>query len=414
MAPADRPGRRSGLPGSISVTRPASPLSGVRVLDLTRVMMGPLATHILADLGADVIKIEDAAGDSTRHYRPLRHPGMAGSFLNLNRNKRSVQLDLKQDAGREALRRLIPSADVFVHSMRPNAIKRLGFDYPAVKSLSPEIVYCAGQGYGSGGRYRDKAAYDDVIQAGSGIAALFGMMGGEPAYMPTVICDKLCGHTMAWSILAALLHRERGGGGQAIEVPMLETSIEFLMMDHMVGSAFEPPLAPTGYARLLTRHRRPFATRDGYMCILPYSDANWRDMFDFIGRPDLRDDERFHHISGRTDHIDMLYGVIADAAPNFDNAEWQTFCDKASIACTAVKGLDEVREDPHVRDVKLFSVEQHPSEGAYQAIRSPVSFSEAPFAIRHHAPRLGEHTVEVLAEIGMSAAENGGSVANDR
>lgn len=162
---------------------------------------------------------------------------------------------------------------------------------------------------------------------------------------------------------------------------MLETSIEFLMMDHMVGSAFEPPLAPTGYAGLLTRHRRPFATRDGYMCILPYSDANWRDLFDFIGRSDLRDDERFHHIIGRTDHIDMFYGVIADAAPNFGNAEWQAFCDEASIACTAVKGLDEVREDPHVRDVKLFSVEQHPSEGAYHAIRSPVSFSEAPSAI---------------------------------
>ena len=385
----------------------------MRVLDLTRVMMGPLATHILADLGADVIKIEDAAGDSTRHYRPLRHPGMAGSFLNLNRNKRSVLLDLKREAGREALRRLVPSADVFVHSMRPNAIKRLGFDYPAVRAIKPEIVYCAGQGYGSGGRYRDKAAYDDVIQAGSGIAALFGMVGGEPAYMPTVICDKLCGHTMAWSIVAALLHRERGGGGQAIEVPMLETSIEFVMMDHMVGSAFAPPLAPTGYARLLTRQRRPFATRDGYMCILPYSDANWRDLFEFLGRTDLRDDTRLHHIGGRTDHIDMLYGVIADAAPHFSNGEWQAFCDAASIACTPVQGLDEVQQDPHVKDVKLFSVEQHPSEGAYNAIRSPVSFSEAPFTIRHHAPRLGEHTAEVLAEIGLSAGDLAGSAAND-
>ena len=386
----------------------------MRVLDLTRVMMGPLATHILADLGADVIKIEDAAGDSTRHYRPLRHPGMAGSFLNLNRNKRSVVLDLKREAGREALRRLVPSADVFVHSMRPNAIKRLGFEYSAVRVIKPEIIYCAGQGYGSGGRYRDKAAYDDVIQAGSGIAALLGMVGDQPAYMPTVICDKLCGHTMAWSIVAALLHRERGGGGQAIEVPMLETSIEFVMMDHMVGSAFVPPLAPTGYARLLTRQRRPFATRDGYLCILPYSDANWRDLFEFIGRTDLRDDTRFHHISGRTDHIDMLYGVIADAAAQRSSGEWQAFCDEASIACMPVQGLDEVQQDPHVKDVGLFSVQQHPSEGAYNAIRSPVSFSEAPFAIRHHAPRLGEHTAEVLAEIGMSEGDVGRGAANDR
>lgn len=387
------------------MTRPAGPLSGIRVVDLTRVMMGPLATHILADLGADVIKVEDAAGDSTRHYRPLRHPGMGGSFLNLNRNKRSIVLDLKREAGREALRRLIPGADAFVHSMRPNAITRLGFDYPSVRAIRPDIVYCAGQGYGSGGRYRDKAAYDDVIQAGSGIAALFGMISGQPAYVPTVICDKLCGHTMAWSILAALLHRERGGGGQAIEVPMLETSIDFVMMDHMVGSAFAPPLAPTGYARLLTRHRRPFATRDGYMCILPYSDANWRDMFGFLGRADLREDVRFHHISGRTEHIDTLYGAIADAAPRHSSAEWQEFCDERSIACMPVQGLDEVQQDPHVQDVKLFSVEQHPSEGPYNAIRSPVTFSEAPFEIRHHAPRLGEHTAEVLAELGMDGAD---------
>ncbi len=390
------------------MTRPASPLSGLRVLDLTRVMMGPLATHILADLGADVVKVEDAAGDSTRHYRPLRNPGMAGSFLNLNRNKRSIVLDLKREAGREALRRLVPSADVFVHSMRPNAIKRLGFDYPAVRAIKPEIIYCAGQGYGSGGRYRDKAAYDDVIQAGSGIAALFGMVTGQPAYVPTVICDKLCGHAMAWSIVAALLHRERGGGGQAIEVPMLETSIDFVMMDHMVGSAFAPPLAPTGYARLLTRQRRPFATRDGYMCILPYTDANWLDLFEFLGRADLRDDVRFHDIGGRVDHIDMLYGVIAEAAPAHTNAEWQDFCDDVSIACMPVQGLDAVQQDPHVQDVKLFSVEQHPSEGAYNAIRSPITFSEAPFTIRRHAPRLGEHTEEVLAEIGMGTADLAG------
>jgi len=380
-------------------------MTGMRVLDLSRVMMGPFATHILADLGADVLKIEDQVGDSTRHYRPLRNPGMAGSFLNLHRNKRSVVLDLKREAGRAALRRLLPGADVFVHTMRPAAIERLGFGYDAVRAINPAIIYCAGQGFGSGGRYRDKAAYDDVIQAGSGIAALFGLVNGEPGYAPTVICDKLCGQTMAWSILAALLHRERGGGGQAIEVPMLETSIEFTMMDHMVGSTFEPPLAPTGYARLLTRHRRPYATKDGYLCILPYSGENWHDLFEFIGRPDLRDDERFHDIGGRVDHADFLYGTIASVAPGYTSAEWLSFCDRVSIACLPVRGLDEVRDDPHVRDVGLFKVEQHPSEGAYQALRSPVIFSNAPFTIRRHAPRLGEHTTDVLAETGLSANE---------
>lgn len=244
-----------------------------------------------------------------------------------------------------------------------------------------------------------------MIQAGSGIAALFGLVNGEPGYAPTVICDKLCGQAMAWSILTALLHRERGGGGQAIEVPMLETSIEFTMMDHMVGSTFEPPLAPTGYARLLTRHRRPFATKDGYLCVLPYSDRNWRDLFEFLGRPDLRDDKRFHGVGGRVDHADFLYGTIAAAAPGHTSAEWAGFCDRVSIACMPVCGLDDVRDDPHVRDVGLFNIEQHPSEGAYQAVRSPVWFSGAPFAIRRHAPRLGEHTADVLAKAGLSGEE---------
>ena len=381
------------------------PLTGMRILDLTGVIMGPFATHILADLGADVIKVESPAGDSTRNYKPLRHAGMSGISLNLHRNKRGLLLDLKQPRGREALNRLIVGADAFVHNMRPKAAERLGFDYEAVRAIKPDIVYCGAYGFGAAGPYGDKAAYDDLIQAGSGIAALNGQVHGEPAYVPTVLCDKLAGQAIAWSILAALLQCSRGGGGQSIEVPMLETSIEFNLIEHMSGGAFEPPLGKIGFARLLSRRRKPYRTKDGYAGILPYSDRNWRDFFDFTGHPELKADPRFTALGSRVEHIEFLYGLIESEAPKRTTAEWRAFCDSKSIPCMPVLNLNELSEDPHVKAVGLFGTAEHPSEGRYRTVRSPVNFSGAPFQIRHHAPRLGEHSVEVLAEAGYTAAE---------
>jgi crotonobetainyl-CoA:carnitine CoA-transferase CaiB-like acyl-CoA transferase len=381
------------------------PLTGMRILDLTGVIMGPFATHILADLGADVIKVESPEGDSTRNYKPLRHEGMAGSFLNLHRNKRGLLLDLKHPLGREALNRLIAGADAFVHNMRPKAASRLGFDYDAVRAIKPDIVYCGAYGFGAAGPYGDKAAYDDLIQAGSGIAGLFEQVHGEPAYVPTVICDKLAGQAIAWAILAALLQRARGGGGQSIEVPMLETSIEFTLVEHLGAAAFEPPLGKMGFPRLLSRRRKPYRTNDGYACILPYSDANWRDFFDFVGRPEFKSDPRFARLASRVAHIEILYGLIEEEAPKRSNAQWVTFCDAKSIPCMPVRHLDDLADDPHVKAVGLFGSAEHPSEGSYRSVRSPVNFSGAPFQIRHHAPRLGEHSAEVLQEAGFSAAE---------
>ena len=261
----------------MSTTFADGPLTGIRILDLTSVIMGPFATHILADLGADVIKIESPEGDSVRHYQPARHPGMSGVFLNLHRNKRSVVLDLKQDAARAALNRLIETADVFVHNLRPKTIERLGYGYDAVRAIKPDIVYCGAYGFSAKGPYGDKAAYDDLIQAGSGVAALIGEVHGEPAYVPTVICDKLAGQAIAYAVLAALFQRSRGGGGQAIEVPMLETTVEFNLVEHMSGFGFEPPRSRPGFPRLMDRSRKPYRTQDGYACILPYSDRNWLD-----------------------------------------------------------------------------------------------------------------------------------------
>jgi crotonobetainyl-CoA:carnitine CoA-transferase CaiB-like acyl-CoA transferase len=382
----------------------SGPLTGVRVIDLTGVIMGPFATHILADMGADVIKIESREGDSLRGYQPSRSPGMSGVFLHLNRNKRSVVLDLKSDAGRAALDALIATADVFLHALRPGAIRRLGYDAGRVRSLKPDIIYCGAYGFSADGPYAEKAAYDDIIQAGSGLAALAGQVGdgAEPAFTPTVVCDKLSGQAIAYAILAALFARERGAGGQDIEVPMFETSIEFMLLEHLGGFAFEPPLAQPGFRRVLSRFRKPVRTADGHCCILPYSDTNWRRFFAMVGCPEMANDPRFMPLATRVQHIDLLYALVEREAPSRSNAEWVALCDEASIPCMPVLSMAEIPDDPHVQAVGLFATAEHPTEGAYKMVRSPIGFSATPFEVKRHAPRLGEHTEEVLREIGLT------------
>jgi crotonobetainyl-CoA:carnitine CoA-transferase CaiB-like acyl-CoA transferase len=381
------------------------PLDRVRVLDLTSVIMGPLATHIFADLGADVIKVESPEGDLLRRYLPLRNPGMSGCFLHLHRNKRSICLDLKTGEGREALDFLVKSADIFVHTMRPDTVERLGYSYERVRSLRPDIIYCGAFGFGSAGPYKDKAAYDDLIQAASGLSALCAEVQGEPAYLPAAICDKLAGQAIAYSVLAALFDRERNGGGQSIEVPMFETSAEFNLVEHFGGFAFEPPLSRPGFWRLLNKQRKPFRTKDGFTCILPYSDKNWEDFYEFTGRHEFREDVRFRSLADRTLLIDLLYSMIAEEAPKKTTAEWVAFCDRVSIPCMPVLALDDLPDDPHVKAVGLFSTGQHPTEGRYRVVRRPVTFSEAPFTLTRHAPTLGQHTAEILAEAGLSEAQ---------
>ena len=380
------------------------PLQGVRIIDATTVVLGPYATRILADMGADVIKIETFTGDQTRHYKPLHHDGMAGYFLNLNRNKRSVSLDLKTPGGMRVLKRLLGGANAFIHNMRQQAADRLGLGYDAVRAVSPDIVYCAAVGFGSAGPYSGRAAYDDVIQAGSGIAGLFAKVHGEPMFAPTVLCDKITGQTVAYAVVAALLQQAKGGGGQAVEVPMLETSAEFALVEHLHGATFEPPLCEIGFKRVLSRFRKPYRTQDGYMCILPYSDSNWADFFQFTGRTELLGDERFRKLADRVQHIDVLYAVVEEEAPRFANAAWEAFCNRVSIPCMPVRDLEEVLEDEHLRAVGMFQSASHPTEGDYRVVRSPVQFAE-PFQLRHHAPRLGQDTMAVLQEAGYSDGE---------
>ena len=378
------------------------PLDGVRIIDLTSVIMGPFATHILADMGADVIKVESPEGDSLRNYQPLRHEGMAGNFLHLNRNKRSVLLDLKQAPDRDVLDRLIGTADVFVHSLRPKAIQKLGYDYSRVASVRENIIYCGAYGFGEGGPYANKAAYDDIIQAGSGLAALAAQIDGVPAYLPTVLCDKLAGQVIAYAVLGALFQRSRDGRGVRIEVPMFESAVEFAAIEHMGGYTFEPPLGPPGFKRVLSRYRKPYRTQDGFACILPYSNRNWQDFYEFTGRTEFGSDPRFRSLAQRVMNIEVLYALIEQEAVQHTTAEWIQFCDRVSIPCMPVLSLQDLPHDEHLRAVGLFEIQTHPTEGRYRAIKTPISFNGCRPGIRRHAPRLGEHTAEILRELGLA------------
>jgi crotonobetainyl-CoA:carnitine CoA-transferase CaiB-like acyl-CoA transferase len=381
-------------------------LAGVRVLDLTTVVMGPYATQILGDMGADVIKVEPPAGDVLRHVAAARHRGMGANFLNYNRNKRSLVLDLKQEAARTALKRLVAKADVLVHTMRPAAMARLGLGPAELVALNPRLVYAAAFGFGEGGRYAGRPAYDDLMQGASGLAALMAQAGdGTPRYVPSTLGDRTVGLHLANAILAALYARERTGQGQAIEVPMFETFAEFVLADHLGGLTFDPPVGGSGYGRLLSPDRRPYATKDGYVCALVYNDKQWRSFFGAIGRPELIDDPRFADQTRRDAHIDEVYAFLAETLRTRGTAEWLALLDKADIPAVPLHTIETLLADPHLADVGVLGWAEHPSEGRVRVMQPPGSWSRTPPEIRRLAPRLGEHSEEILREAGLSPDE---------
>jgi crotonobetainyl-CoA:carnitine CoA-transferase CaiB-like acyl-CoA transferase len=386
--------------------RPVGPLDGVRVVDLTSVVMGPLATRMLGDLGADVIRVESPDGDILRNYEPARNAGMSALAISMNRNKRSVVLNLKTDAGMRALHDLIATADVFVTTMRRSALARLGLDDDGVRSIRQDVVYCVANGYGSNGPSADKAAYDDVIQAASGLSDLFTFSGGEPQLMPSIIADKVCGLHIVPAITAALYRRAMTGEGDSIEIPMAEVMASFNLVEHLGGLTFEPPIGPFSYARVTTPNRRPRRTRDGWVVILPYSTQNWRDFFDFVGRPEMIDDGRFADQRSRVANSDTLYGMLDELVAEFATSELLDLCDTYSIPAAAVMSLEHIADDPHFAAVDLLHEDVHPTEGPYRVTRDPIRFAsrgnDQGLPVRH-APRLGEHTAEVLGEVGWSA-----------
>lgn len=378
------------------------PLSGIRVLDLTAVVLGPFATQTLGDWGAEVIKVEPPAGDLVRASGVRKHRGMASVFLGVNRNKRSLCLDLKTPEGAEVLRRLVPRVDALVTNVRPAGMARLGFGWEACAALNPRLVYAVATGFGQDGPHRARPAFDEVIQAASGLAAVVGGEDGPPAFVPSLVADKITGMALLSAVLAALLHRERTGEGQLVEVPMLETLAAFVAVEHLGGATFEPPAGPPGYERL--RHRKPVATSDGWITLLPYTAANWRAFFTAAGRPELVETLGTDDATMRNANIGAVYAAVADLARSRPTAEWLALCERLDIPVTAFSTLEDLPAHPHLEAVGMFPVSEHPTEGRLRQARPPARFAATPAAVRRHAPRLGEHTAEVLSELGYGEA----------
>ncbi|MBI1396737.1 MAG: CoA transferase [Betaproteobacteria bacterium] len=383
------------------------PLAGVRVLDLTTVLMGPYATQVLGDMGADVIKIESRAGDTVRGIGPMRHAGMGHIFLHVNRNKRSVVLDLKHPDGLGVLLDLVKTADVLVYNLRPRAMHRLGLTWERLSAINARLVFAGLYGYSERGPYAGRPAYDDLIQGATGIPSLMARAsGGEPRYVPLPMADRTVGLMGANAILGAIVARARTGRGQCLEVPMFETLAQITLSDHLAGETFVPPLGPTGYPRLLVRERRPFRTLDGHLCVMPYSDAHWRRFLDLVGRPDLfEDDPRLATIDARTRHIGELYALVGEALATRTTQEWMTALDAADIPAMPMHDIDALARDEHLLATGFVREVEHPTEGRLLETGAPAQFSDTPAAPgRRPAPRLGEHSAEVLRELGYDDA----------
>ena len=380
------------------------PLSGVKVIDLTTVVMGPFATQILAELGADVIKIEPHEGDNMRHAGPMRSPGMGYLYLNLNRGKRSIVLDLKRPEGREAVRRLLPGTDVLIYNVRPQAMARLGLAYEDVRAVNPRILYVGTYGYSQRGPYAAKAAYDDLIQGGCGVPWLTSRGGTEaPRYAPVNLADRLTGLHAVYAVTAALFQRERTGQGQAVEVPMFESVAHFVLGDHSAGLTYDPPIADSGYARLLAR--RPYATRDGFICVLVYNDKQWKSFCEAIGRPELMADHRYASQAARAKYIPEIYDELAELMKTRTTAEWTALLERADIPVAHMNSIEDVVHDPHLAASGFLATENHPTEGKLLALRTPTDWSASPPGVPGPAPRLGQHSAEVLREAGYSNDE---------
>ena len=387
----------------------SGPLAGVRIIDLTTIVLGPVATQLLGDWGAEVIKVEPPEGEAMRGLGPARHKGMAAYFLNVNRNKKSLALDLKRPEAKEALLRLAKTADVFVHNMRPSAVERLGLDYPAVRAANPRIVYAWASGYRADGPRRDRGAFDDIIQGESGMAAINAPQQGSdlgvPRYLPMAVSDKICGHSLASAVGMALFHRERTGEGQEVHVPMMETMAAFNLVDHLWHGVLGEPEKGLGYPRMFTPYRRPYATGDGYICILATTDRQWRNLFLALDRHDLADDPKYATIAGRTDHIDALYKMLADSMRERGTAEWRERLDAFDVPNGAVNDLQSLVADPYLHETGFFQRMEHPTEGPVVMMAIPTEFSGSPGDIRSLAPRLGQHNQEILGDLGYSETE---------
>ena len=376
------------------------PLDGIRVIDLTTVVAGPYATQLLADLGADVIKVESPGGDVARDLGPRVHDGMAAVFLNCNRGKRSVVLDLAAESDRQLLKRLTDRADVFVNNLRPDSAVRCGADADTLRAGNPRLVHCSIRGFGSGGRYRDLPAYDDIIQAASGLAGQQEWMAGEPSYVVSAVGDKVSGMMAALAITAALHGRAADGGGTTIEVPMAESVASFGMIEHLWGRTFVPARGEARYPRMSTVLRRPFRTADGFISVVVYTNQNWDRFFEMIGEPELGTDPRFATLAGRTEHLDELYTLVGDHLATATTTEWFDRLSAAGIPAVPYNRVDDLFDDPHLADVGFWEEVEHPTEGTLLQFATPITFDGERPGLGAPPPNLGADTAAVLRRAG--------------
>ncbi|MEV0610323.1 CoA transferase [Polymorphospora rubra] len=376
-----------------------APLSGIRVLDLTSTFSGPYCTLVLADLGAEVVKVEPPGGDIARQLGAARTPGLAAVFLNMNRGKKSVVLDLKSAEGRATVGRLVGTADVVVHNMRPRAAQRLGLSYEDCERIRPDVVYCAIPGFGGTGPHADRPAYDDVIQGAAGIAALQSVNQDRPGYVTTPLADKIAGLTAAVAVLAALRHRDATGAGQRVEVPMFETMVAFGLLEQLDGWTFDPPTGPPLYPRTAAANRRPYPTADGHLCVLIYTAEQWRRFLSRAGRADVLTRPEFDTVGKRIANADALYAIVAEILRERPTAEWLAVLDEIDVPCAPLAGYEEILSEAYLRESGFVSTVEHPVAGRLRQIGSPMAFSRSPVVAGQHAPTLGEHTAEILAQL---------------
>ncbi len=381
------------------------PLAGIKVVDITTVVLGPFASQVLGDMGADVIKVETTSGDATRWIGPSRTEGMGSYFATLNRNKRSLAIDLKKPAAMKALLNLIDEADVFVHNMRIGAAQRLGLDYESLSKRNPKLIHASASGFRKGSSLQEFPAYDDLIQGLSGIASLNAGPDGAPRYFPMVVVDKLTGSTLASMIGMALFHRERTGQGQEVHVPMLETILSFTLVEHFWHGMFNEPEKGVGYPRVLSPHRRPYATKDGFISVIAVSDSQWKKLFEAMGVPELTHDPRFATMQGRVTNVDALYGTLSEGMKQRTTDEWIAELQPADIPCGRAGTLADLFDNPYLKETGFFEEVDHPVEGKALMTAVPARFSKSPPNTRRLWPTLGQHNREILREAGCSESE---------
>ena len=395
------------------------PLTGIRILDLTSVVLGPLATQILGDYGAEIIKVESLEGDLMRANGVHLAPGMSSIYLTINRNKQSLALDLKSEAGKSILRQLIPRMDAVVHNMRVSAIDKLGFGYDQVVKLNPQIVYCAATGFDQDGPDKDRPAFDDIIQAACGLASVNSLGKSRPDYISTLVADKTTGMALVNAVLAALLAKERSGQGQYVEVPMLETMVAFTLAEHMGGLTRNPATQKAGYSRVLSGGRQPSPTQDGYIAMLPYTNHHWESFFRDAGEEALGKELGVTNRITRNANIQGLYAALHKITATKTTAEWIEICDRLDIPATPIYTMEELPSHPQLQAVQLFTDEIHPDLGAIRYVRPPVKFSKTPAKVRHQARRLGQDTESILTDLGYSISDiqslvNQGAIVNGK